>query len=225
MAEFRTAPHIDSFFDAQTSTATHVVHAGPGTQAAIIDSVASFDAPSGRVHHTAATRVLAHVLDLRLKVVWHLETHIHADHFSAAPYLKERLGGRIGIGERVTEVQERFGKLFNLGMDGQPFDHLFTDGELLRIGDLQGEVLAVPGHTPADVAYRIGDAVFVGDTLFAPDVGSARADFPGGDARSLYRSARKLLALPPETRIFLCHDYPPSDRDVRTCTTVAEQRA
>jgi glyoxylase-like metal-dependent hydrolase (beta-lactamase superfamily II) len=221
----QTKACVDSFFDAATSTATHVLHAGPGSHAAIIDSVAGFDAASGRIDHAAALRLLDHVRGLSLQVTWHLETHIHADHLSAAPYLKERLGGRIGIGARVIEVQEHFGKLFNLGLDGQPFDHLFADGEHFQIGALNGVVIAVPGHTPADVAYRIADAVFVGDTLFAPDVGSARADFPGGDARTLYRSARKLLTLPPDTRIYLCHDYPPNGRDARAWTTVSEQRA
>jgi glyoxylase-like metal-dependent hydrolase (beta-lactamase superfamily II) len=154
---------------------------------------------------------------------------VHADHLSAAPYLKNKLGGKVGIGSKIVEVQERFGKVFNFGLDvsctGAEFDALFGDGETFAIGDLQGAVIHVPGHTPADVAYVIGDAAFIGDTLFAPDVGSARADFPGGDAHDLYRSARRILALPPQTRLYLCHDYPPEGRDVLTCATVADQRA
>jgi glyoxylase-like metal-dependent hydrolase (beta-lactamase superfamily II) len=223
------SPQVHSFFDPATSTLTHVVHAGAGTQAAIVDSVLDFDPKSGRTSRTCADEVIAFVSANKLQVVWHLETHVHADHLSAAPYLKSKLGGKIGIGANIVEVQERFGKVFNFGIEvsgtGAEFDRLFNEGDTFEIGALHGYALAVPGHTPADMAYVIGDAAFIGDTLFAPDVGSARADFPGGDACTLYHSARKILALPAETRLYLCHDYPPEGRDVVTATTVAEQRA
>jgi glyoxylase-like metal-dependent hydrolase (beta-lactamase superfamily II) len=222
-------PEVASFFEKTTSTATPIVHAGRGTACAIVDSVLDFDPKSGRTARHSADAVMAYVYEHALTVEWHLETHVHADHLSAAPYLRNRLGGKIGIGAGIVEVQERFGKVFNFGLDvsgtGAEFDRLFADGESFTIGALEGFVLHVPGHTPADVAYVVGDAAFVGDTLFAPDLGSARADFPGGDARTLYRSARKLLTLPPQTRLFLCHDYPPDGRDVLTVTTVGEERA
>jgi glyoxylase-like metal-dependent hydrolase (beta-lactamase superfamily II) len=222
-------PDVKTFFDKATGTATHVVHAGPGSAAAVIDSVLDFDAKSGRTDHASAEQVIAFVREQELTVEWLLETHVHADHLSAAPYLRTRIGGRIGIGARVIEVQEKFGKIFNFGLDadgeGRDFDRLFDDGDRFGIGNAEVQVMAVPGHTPADVAYLIGDAVFVGDTIFMPDCGSARADFPGGDARTLYRSAKRILALPPETRIFICHDYPPDGREVRFETTVGEERA
>jgi glyoxylase-like metal-dependent hydrolase (beta-lactamase superfamily II) len=222
-------PDVKTFFDKATGTATHVVHAGPGSAAAVIDSVLDFDAKSGRTDHTSAEQVIAFVREQELTVEWLLETHVHADHLSAAPYLRTRIGGRIGIGARVIEVQEKFGKIFNFGLDadgeGRDFDRLFDDGDRFGIGNAEVQVMAVPGHTPADIAYLIGDAVFVGDTIFMPDCGSARADFPGGDARTLYRSAKRILALPPETRIFICHDYPPDGREVRFETTVGEERA
>ena len=221
-------PDVKTFFDKATGTATHVVHAGPGSAAAVIDSVLDFDAKSGRTDHASAEQVIAFVREQKLTVEWLLETHVHADHLSAAPYLRSRIGGRIGIGARVIEVQEKFGKIFNFGLhaDGEArdFDRLFDDGDRF-IGNAEVQVMAVPGHTPADIAYLIGDAVFVGDTIFMPDCGSARADFPGGDARTLYRSAKRILALPPETRIFICHDYPPDGREVRFETTVGEERA
>ncbi|HEX2215625.1 MAG TPA: MBL fold metallo-hydrolase [Xanthobacteraceae bacterium] len=223
------SPCVDSFFDPATSTVSHVVHAGPSSEAAIVDSVLDFDPKSGRTSRDSADKLIAFIGERGLKVAWHLETHVHADHLSAAPYLKQKLGGRIGIGSRIVEVQERFGKVFNFGLDvsgtGAEFDRLFEDGDTFAIGELHGTVIHVPGHTPADVAYVIGDAAFIGDTLFAPDLGSARADFPGGDAHALYRSARRLLALPPETRLYLCHDYPPEGRGLMTCATVGEQRA
>jgi glyoxylase-like metal-dependent hydrolase (beta-lactamase superfamily II) len=222
-------PIVHSLFDPATWTITHIVHAGPGTPAAIVDPVLDFDPKSGRTRTTSADRVVEYVREQRLQVEWILETHAHADHLSAAPYLKQVLGGRIGIGGRITDVQKVFKVVFHLEpefrLDGSQFDRLFADGEAFRIGALEARVLHVPGHTPACAAYHIGDAVFVGDTLFMPDVGSARCDFPGGDARTLYASARRLLALPPETRLFLCHDYPPPGRDVRVVCTVAEQRA
>ena len=221
-------PQVHGIFDPATWTITYVVHNGPGTACAIVDSVLDYDPKSGRTRTASADKVVDYVQANRLQVEWILETHAHADHLSAAPYLKARLGGRTGIGEHITAVQKVFKGIFNLEpgfrQDGSQFDHLFRGGEALRIGELQGEVLHVPGHTPADVAYRIGDAVFVGDTLFMPDVGTARCDFPGGNANTLYASVQKILALPPHTRLFMCHDYPPEGRPVAFETTVAEQR-
>lgn len=221
-------PQVEPFFDSATSTFTYVVHAGDGTPAAIIDSVLDFDPKSGRTSTASAERVIAFVREHRLQVQWLLETHAHADHLSAAHYLKRELGGTIAIGEQIRTVQRVFKSLFNFGeempADGTQFDHLFAPDEVFMVGELTAHALHVPGHTPADIAYQIGDAVFVGDTLFMPDVGSARCDFPGGDAHSLYRSVRKLLALPPQTRLFMCHDYPSDSRRVSCETTVDEQR-
>jgi glyoxylase-like metal-dependent hydrolase (beta-lactamase superfamily II) len=216
-------PIIQPFFDPATGTVTYVVH--DGAAAAIIDSVLDYEPKSARTDTRSAERVIEFVRAQRLRVEWILETHAHADHLSAAPYLRAHLGGRVAIGERIGEVQAIFREVFNLEKELPAFDRLLADGERFAIGALQVEALHVPGHTPADMAYRIGDAVFVGDTLFMPDVGTARADFPGGDARTLYRSIRRLLALPPETRIFVCHDYPPQGREPRWETTVAQQRA
>lgn len=222
-------PQVDPFFDPQTWTVTYVVHSGAGAPAAIVDPVLDYDPKSGRTGTASAERVVAHVKQLGLQVQWILETHAHADHLSAAPWLRQQLGGRIGIGARITEVQKVFRGVFHLepgfSVDGSQFDHLFADGETFRIGPLAVEVMQVPGHTPACAAYRIGDAVFVGDTLFMPDVGTARCDFPGGDARTLYASIRRLLALPEATRLFMCHDYPPPGREARFECTVADQRA
>jgi glyoxylase-like metal-dependent hydrolase (beta-lactamase superfamily II) len=223
------APQVHGLFDPATWTVTYVVHHGPGSACAIIDPVLDYDPKAGRTGHTSADKVIDYVQSNGLRVAWILETHAHADHLSAAPYLKARLGGRLAIGSHITAVQKVFKGIFNLEPgfkpDGSQFDHLFKDGETFAVGELAGEVLYVPGHTPACVAYRIGDAVFVGDTLFMPDVGTARCDFPGGDAKTLYASTRKLLSLPPQTRLFMCHDYPPGGRAVRFETTVAEQRA
>ena len=216
-------PEIQPFFDAATGTVTYVVH--DGAAAAIIDSLLDYEPKAARTDTRSAERVIEFVRAHRLRVEWILETHAHADHLSAAPYLRAHLGGRIAIGERIREVQAIFREVFNLEKQLPAFDRLLADGERFAIGALQAEALHVPGHTPADMAYRIGDAVFVGDTLFMPDVGTARADFPGGDARTLYRSIRRLLALPPETRIFVCHDYPPKGREPRWETTVVAQRA
>ena len=219
---------IEAFFDHATSTVTYVVHAGDGSACAVIDPVLDYDPKAGRTSTASAERVGAFVREHSLQVAWLLETHAHADHLSAAPYLKKALGGRIAIGENIRTVQGVFKGVFNLGAelhaDGRQFDHLFAPDETFSIGALQARALHVPGHTPADMAYQIGDAVFVGDTLFMPDVGSARCDFPGGDARMLYRSVQKLLALPSQTRLFMCHDYPPSTREPQWQTTVAEQR-
>ncbi|MBW0169827.1 MAG: MBL fold metallo-hydrolase [Hydrogenophaga sp.] len=223
------APQVHGLFDPATWTVTYVVHNGAGSACAIIDPVLDYDPKAGRTGHTSADKVIDYVQSNGLRVAWILETHAHADHLSAAPYLKARLGGRLAIGSHITAVQKVFKGIFNLEPgfkpDGSQFDHLFKDGETFAVGELAGEVLYVPGHTPACVAYRIGDAVFVGDTLFMPDVGTARCDFPGGDAKTLYASTRKLLSLPPQTRLFMCHDYPPGGRAVRFETTVAEQRA
>lgn len=221
-------PSVESFFDPVTGTFTHVLYAEPGGQAAIIDPVLDYDPKSGRTTTTAADRVIAFVREQALSVQWLLETHVHADHLSAAHYLQACLGGRIGIGEEVTAVQATFSKIFNFGADfpsdGTQFQRLFKDDERFAIGPLDCRVLAVPGHTSACVAYYVGDALFVGDTLFMPDTGTARCDFPGGDATTLYRSIRRLLELPAATRIFLCHDYPPSAREPAALTSVAAQR-
>ena len=222
-------PQVHGVFDRTTGTTTYVVSAGLGSACAIIDSVLDYDPKSGRTRTKSADEVIAFVKANRLNVEWILETHAHADHLTAAPYLKARLGGRTGIGEHIMAVQKVFKGIFNLEpgfrQDGSQFDHLFRDGEAFRIGELQVRVMHVPGHTPADIAFHVGDAVFVGDTLFMPDVGTARCDFPGGDAHALYASVRRILALPPQTRLFMCHDYPPNGRPVMFETTVAEQRA
>ena len=222
-------PLVHGIFDPATWTVTYVVHHGPGTDAAVIDSVLDYDHKSGRTRTTSADKVVDYVRAHDLKVQWILETHAHADHLSAAPYLKKKLGGKVGIGDQITKVQKVFKGIFNLEpefrQDGSQFDVLLKDKSSFQIGDLTATVMAVPGHTPACVAYQVGDAVFVGDTLFMPDVGTARCDFPGGDAKTLYASVRKLLSLPPQTRLFMCHDYPPNDRPIAFETTVAEQRA
>jgi glyoxylase-like metal-dependent hydrolase (beta-lactamase superfamily II) len=200
-----------------------------GRQCAIVDAVLDYDQAAGRTHTEFADNVAAFVREQGLEVEWILETHAHADHLSAAPYLRQQLGGRIGIGAHITDVQRLFKDLFNLektfNTDGSQFDHLFEEGERFAIGKLAGHVLYTPGHTPACITYVIGDAAFVGDTLFMPDGGTARADFPGGDAATLYHSIEKILALPPETRLFVCHDYGPDGRPIAWETTVAEQRA
>ena len=222
-------PQIKAFFDEPTFTVTYVVHDPESRHAAIIDSVLDYDPASGRTSFSSANALVAFVEEKGLAIDWHLETHAHADHLSAAPYLKEKLGGQIAIGEQIITVQQAFGKLFNAGTDfernGSDFDHLWKDGDHFRIGNLDVTVLHVPGHTPADMAYVIGDAVFTGDTLFMPDYGTARADFPGGDARQLFRSIRRLMQLPDETRLFLCHDYKAAGRDRYVWeTTVGAQR-
>ena len=210
-------PQIKAFFDEPTFTASYVVH-DPATRiAAIIDSVLDFDQPSGRTSCDSADAMIAHVQEEGLKVEWLLETHAHADHLSAAPYLQEKLGGKLVIGAEIVTVQNVFGKIFNEGpgfaRDGSQFDRLLVDGDTMMIGEIPLIALHVPGHTPADMAYIIGDAVFTGDTMFMPDFGSARADFPGGDARQLYRSIRRLMKLPDQSRVFLCHDYKAPNRD------------
>lgn len=211
------APVVSTFFDEPTFTATHVVHDPGSRSAAIIDSVMDFDQAAGRTSFQSAEAVIDYVKSEGLKVEWLLETHAHADHLSAAPYLQERLGGEIGIGEKIRTVQDVFGRIFNEGTmfarDGSQFDRLFVDGDTFGLGDIPAVALHVPGHTPADMAYIIGNAAFVGDTMFMPDYGTARADFPGGNAHQLYKSIRRLMALPTETRVFLCHDYKAPNRD------------
>ncbi|MGD9600920.1 MAG: MBL fold metallo-hydrolase [Gammaproteobacteria bacterium] len=223
------AAHVNAFFDKATSTFTYVVHDGDGGTAAIVDPVLDYDHKSGRTRTHSNDAVIAYVRAHNLKVAWILETHAHADHLTGADQLKQTLGGKVGIGRRIDVVQNTFKGLFNLepslAVDGSQFDHLFVDGETFKVGTLQGKVFAVPGHTPACVAYLIEDMLFVGDTIFMPDVGSARCDFPGGDARTLYASIRRLLELPPGTRIMVCHDYPPAGREPRYETSVAEERA
>ncbi|WP_299316122.1 MBL fold metallo-hydrolase [uncultured Halomonas sp.] len=223
-------PIVTHFFDEPTNTFSYVVQDPDSRACAILDSVLDFDYAAGRTDTRSADEIIAFVRDNGLEVAWILETHVHADHLSAAPYLHETLGGKTGIGANITVVQDVFGKAFNAGTefarDGSQFDRLFKEGDTFAIGNLEGRVLHTPGHTPACLTYVIGDAAFVGDTLFMPDYGTARCDFPGGDARTLFRSIQKVLALPGETRIFLCHDYKAPDRDeYQHETTVAEQRA
>ena len=229
MSSATAKPQVQPFLDEMTETWSYVVYDHEGGSAAVIDPVLDFDAASGRTSTGGAERMVAFVKDKGLTVEWVLETHAHADHLSAAPFIRDQLGGKIGIGNHITEVQGIFREVFNLEkaflVDGSQFDHLFADGETFHIGELEGRVIYAPGHTPADMAWLIGDALFVGDTLFLPDLGSARCDFPGGDARRLYQSVRKLLSLPDDTRMFMCHDYPPEGRREHACeTTVGEQR-
>ena len=222
-------PIVKGFFDPATWTVSHVVYEKEGGACAIVDSVLDYDPKSGRTRTASADALAAFVQDKQLQVHWILETHAHADHLSAAHYLRKKLGGKIAIGAAITNVQEVFKRIFNLEPefrpDGHQFDHLFHDGETFASGGLTAQALSVPGHTPACMAYQVGDAVFVGDTLFMPDVGTARCDFPGGSAPTLYQSVRKLLALPGQTRLFMCHDYPPAGRQPLWETTVAAQRA
>lgn len=221
-------PTIHSFYDTDTFTVTHIVSDPATHRAAIIDSVLDFDPKSGRTSHASADKVINFVKQAGLTVDWLLETHAHADHLSAAPYLREKLGGKIAIGRHIREVQGVFKKIFNaadMNTDGSEFDHLFDDGEQFKIGNIEVRVMHTPGHTPACLTFVAGQDAFVGDTLFMPDYGSARCDFPGGDAATLYRSIKKVLALPPDTRLHLCHDYPPEGRGPVWVTTVAQQRA
>jgi glyoxylase-like metal-dependent hydrolase (beta-lactamase superfamily II) len=219
---------IRAFFDEQTNTVSYLVVDPATRRAAVIDPVLDYDQGSGKASSQSADAIFAAAEAAKATIDWVLETHAHADHLSAAPYIKLKTGAKVGIGEHIRDVQRIFRPVFNatdVSGDGSEFDHLFTDGERFSIGNLQGEVIYTPGHTPADIAYKIEDAVFVGDTLFMPDFGTARADFPGGDARALYRSMKRLLALPPATRLFMCHDYKAPGRDHYAWeTTVAEQR-
>jgi glyoxylase-like metal-dependent hydrolase (beta-lactamase superfamily II) len=229
---------VEGFFDAATGTISYLVLDRASRHGALIDTVLDYDPKSGRTDHTSADRLLSRVKELGVQVQWILETHVHADHLSAAPYLKQALGGQTGIGRHITTVQQVFGDLFNAGpdfaRDGRQFDHLFADGDTFAIGTLSAQVLHTPGHTPACLTYVVRDgqgsdgtapevAAFVGDTLFMPDYGTARCDFPGGDARTLYRSIQRVLGLPPHTRLYMCHDYQPGGRELRFVSTVAEQ--
>ena len=229
MSGQRAHPEVTSFFDPDTNTISHVVR-DPGSDAcAIVDPVMDIDYAAGRITYANADRIIAFVRERRLRVEWLIETHVHADHLSAAPYLQGVLGGRLGIGSAITVVQETFGKIFNEGTefqrDGSQFDRLFQDGDTYMVGGMECRAIHTPGHTPACMTHVMGDAAFVGDTLFMPDGGSARADFPGGDAGTLYDSIQKVLALPDDTRLFMCHDYAPNGREIRWETTVAEERA
>ncbi|MEQ8448535.1 MAG: MBL fold metallo-hydrolase [Nitratireductor sp.] len=221
-------PDVTAFFDEATNTVTYVVKDPQSKSCAVVDSVMDIDYAAGRITYDHADQIIEHIHKNDLKLEWIIETHVHADHLSAAPYIQEKLGGKLGIGDRITIVQDTFGKVFNEGTefqrDGSQFDRLFKDGDSYTIGSMTAYAMHTPGHTPACMTHVIGDAAFVGDTLFMPDGGSARADFPGGDARELYRSIKRVLALPDETRLFICHDYGPNGRDIKWETTVAEER-
>ena len=229
VVDLSVKPEVTAFFDEPTNTVSYVVKDPDSNACAIIDSVMDIDYAAGRIAYESANAIIAFIQKNGLKLEWLIETHVHADHLSGAPYIQGKLGGKIGIGENITIVQETFGKIFNEGTefqrDGSQFDHLFKDGDAYRIGTMTAHAMHTPGHTPACVTHVTGDAAFVGDTLFMPDGGSARADFPGGDARTLYRSIKRVLSLPETTRLFMCHDYGPNGRDIRWETTVAEQRA
>lgn len=222
-------PEVSAFFDEATNTVSYVVKDPESSSCAVVDSVLDFDYASGRTSFASADRIIDFIASQQLRPEWLIETHVHADHLSAAPYIQRKLGGKIGIGDRITMVQDTFGKIFNEGTeferDGSQFDRLFANGDTYRIGKLEARAIHTPGHTPACMTHVIGDAAFVGDTLFMPDGGTARADFPGGDGRELFRSIKKVLDLPPETRLFMCHDYGPDGREIRWETTVAEERA
>ncbi|MDF1776163.1 MAG: MBL fold metallo-hydrolase [Rhizobiaceae bacterium] len=222
-------PDVKAFFDPATNTISYVVKDPASQSCAVIDSVMDIDYAAGRITYDHADEIINYIQANDLKLEWIIETHVHADHLSAAPYIQSKLGGKIGIGEQILVVQDTFGKIFNEGTefqrDGSQFDALFKDGDTYKIGNLEVFVIATPGHTPACMSHVIGDAAFVGDTLFMPDGGSARADFPGGDAGTLYDSIQKILALPEETRLFMCHDYGPNGRDIRWETSVGEQKA
>ena len=221
-------PEVKAFCDSDSNTVSYVVTDPETKKAAIIDSVLNFDYASGTIAYDHADMIIAYVKAQALDVEWLIETHVHADHLSAAPYIQKILGGKLGISNRISEVQAVFGKIFNAGTeferDGSQFDHLFADGDRYKIGELDGMAIATPGHTPACMVHHIGDAVFVGDTLFMPDGGTARADFPGGDARTLYQSIQKILLLPDDSRMFVCHDYAPNGRAFLWETTVGAQR-
>ena len=226
--ETRVKPEVEAFFDPDTNTISYVVKDPASNACAVIDSVMDIDYAAGRITYTHADAIIDYIRKNDLELEWLIETHAHADHLSAAPYIQSKLGGKIGIGEKITVVQEVFGKIFNEGTewkrDGSEFDALFKDGDTYNIGTMEVTTIHTPGHTPACMTHVVGDAAFVGDTLFMPDMGSARADFPGGDAGQLYDSIQKILALPDDTRLFMCHDYAPNGRDIRWETTVAEER-
>lgn len=224
-----TKPLVFPFYNKPTSTFSYIVQDPCSKSCAIIDSVLDIDYPSGTLNYDDADEIIAKIKKLGLIVEWIIETHVHADHISAAPYIQDKVGGKLGIGEKITDVQTVFGDIFNVGLefqrDGSQFDHLFSDGDSYQIGEMTAHAIHTPGHTPACMTHVIGDAAFVGDTLFMPDGGTARADFPGGDARTLYDSIQKVLSLPLDTRLFMCHDYAPDDREIEYETTVAKERA
>lgn len=226
--DLSVSPEVVAFFDDDSNTISYVLKDPNSNACAVIDSVMDFDYASGEISYESADEIIAFILDKGWTLEWLIETHVHADHLSAAPYIQRKLGGKLGIGDQISVVQETFGKIFNEGTefqrDGSQFDRLFKDGDSYQIGTLTAYTLFTPGHTPADMVHVIGNAAFVGDTLFMPDGGSARADFPGGDARTLYRSIQRLLQLPDELRLFMCHDYGPNGRDIRWETTIGEQR-
>jgi|TARA_B100000925_G_scaffold32293_1_gene21434 glyoxylase-like metal-dependent hydrolase (beta-lactamase superfamily II) len=219
---------IKGFFDEETSTISYVVYDMTSKKCAVIDSVLDFDFSSGTIDYHNAEKIISFIEKMKLDLEWLIETHVHADHLSASPYIQKKLGGKIGISEKISDIQNIFGKTFNAGTefqrDGSQFDRLFKDNDEYKIGSIKCKVINTPGHTPACTAHVIGNSIFVGDTLFMPDLGSARADFPGGDARELYRSIQKILSYPDDTLIFVCHDYPPSSRKVEWVTTVGEQK-
>ena len=219
---------IKGFFDEETSTISYVVYDMTSKKCAVIDSVLDFDFSSGTIDYHNAEKIISYIEKMKLDLEWLIETHVHADHLSASPYIQKKLGGKIGISEKISDIQNIFGKTFNAGTefqrDGSQFDRLFKDNDEYKIGSIKCKVINTPGHTPACTAHVIGNSIFVGDTLFMPDLGSARADFPGGDARELYRSIQKILSYPNDTLIFVCHDYPPSSRKVEWVTTVGEQK-
>jgi glyoxylase-like metal-dependent hydrolase (beta-lactamase superfamily II) len=228
MIENSTKPDVSTFYDKQTSTFSYVVKDPESNACAIIDSVLNLDYNSGRTNYSSADEIIGFIKRNQLQLQWIIETHVHADHLSAAPYLKEKLGGKLGIGAQITTVQSVFGHVFNAGAefkcDGSQFDCLFNDGDTYQIGSLTATAMHTPGHTPACMTHVIGDAAFVGDTIFMPDGGTARADFPGGDARVLFQSIQTVLSLPADTRLFMCHDYQPNGREVEYETTVAAER-
>ena len=219
---------IKGFFDEETSTISYVVYDMTSKKCAVIDSVLDFDFSSGAIDYHNAEKIISFIEKMKLDLEWLIETHVHADHLSASPYIQKKLGGKIGISEKISDIQNIFGKTFNAGTefqrDGSQFDRLFKDNDEYKIGSIKCKVINTPGHTPACTAHVIGNSIFVGDTLFMPDLGSARADFPGGDARELYRSIQKILSYPDDTLIFVCHDYPPTSRKVEWVTTVGEQK-
>ena len=219
---------ITGFFDEDTSTISYVVYDITSKKCAVIDSVLDFDFSSGTIDYHNAEKIISFIEKMKLDLEWLIETHVHADHLSASPYIQKKLGGKIGISEKISDIQNIFGKTFNAGTefqkDGSQFDRLFKDNDEYKIGSIKCKVINTPGHTPACTAHVIGNSIFVGDTLFMPDLGSARADFPGGDARELYRSIQKILSYPDDTLIFVCHDYPPTSRKVEWVTTVGEQK-
>lgn len=221
-------PEVVPFFDEATNTISYIVKDPNSNACAVVDSVMDIDYAAGRITFDGADKIIAYVQEHDLKVAWLIETHVHADHLSAAPYIQEKLGGKLGIGENITIVQNTFGKIFNAGTefqrDGSQFDALFKDGDSYQIGTMTAHVMHTPGHTPACMTHVIGNAAFVGDTLFMPDGGSARADFPGGDARTLFHSIQRVLSLPEETKLFMCHDYGPGGREIKWETSVAEEK-